>query len=53
MIKKYIMMGIGAILASLVLTGCIPKNENVGKPAAHNYKDSYYNGYYNGGYYYR
>ncbi len=27
MIKKYIMMGVGAILASLVLTGCILKNE--------------------------
>jgi len=53
MIKKYVIMILGAILASMVLTGCIPKNEHVGKPAASNYKDSYYGGYYNNGYYYR
>lgn len=51
--KRYLIMGIGAVLASVILTGCIPKNDHVGKPEAHYYKDSYYNGYYNGGYYYR
>jgi len=48
-----------AILFSSLLTGCIPPNENVGKPAPHSYKDGYYNGGYyyghpyNGDYYYR
>jgi uncharacterized protein with FMN-binding domain len=53
---KYIAFSL-LILSSFVFTGCIPPNDHVGKPAAHNYKDSYYNdGYYGGsygGYYYR
>jgi hypothetical protein len=53
MIKKQISVILGLLLISFMLTGCIPKNEHVGKPAASNYKDSHYNGYYNGGYYYR
>ena len=53
MIKKNVIILFGLILASLFLTGCIPPNENVGKPGPNNYKDGYYGGYYNGGYYYR
>ncbi len=50
---KYLIMAL-LTLSSMLLTGCIPANEHVGKPAASNYKDSYYGGYYsNGRYYYR
>ncbi len=48
-----------AVLFSSLLTGCIPPNEHVGKPAPHSYKDGYYDGGYyyghpyNGDYYYR
>ena len=43
------------VLSSMMLTGCIPANDHVGKPAAKSYKNSYYGGgyYNNGGYYYR
>ena len=48
------------LLSSMLLTGCIPANEHVGKPEPHSYKDSSYGyggGYssrpYNGDYYYR
>jgi len=53
---KYITLAI-LILSSFMFTGCIPPNENVGKPAPHSYKDSAYGDYYgrsyNGDYYYR
>ena len=52
---KYLIMAL-LTLSSMLLTGCIPANEHVGKPAASNYKDSSYGygGYYrNGRYYYR
>jgi hypothetical protein len=57
-IKRLIMMTIFAFLFSMLLNGCIPPNEHVGKPAPHSYKDGYYyDGYYggpyNGSYYYR
>ncbi len=50
---KYIRIVV-AVLSAFLLTGCIPPNEHVGKPAAHSYKDGYYNsGYYgDDGYYY-
>jgi len=41
------------LLSSMLLTGCIPANEHVGKPAAHSYKDSSYGYGYGGGYYSR
>ena len=48
---KYIALAL-LVLSSFMFTGCIPPNEHVGKPAAHNYKDSYYYGdYYRGDYY--
>lgn len=47
--KKKISMILGLVLILFVLTGCIPKNDHVGKPAAHSYKD----GYYDRNYYYR
>ncbi len=53
---KYLTIAL-MLLSSMLLTGCIPANEHVGKPAPHSYKDSYYGyggGYYDrGGYYYR
>jgi len=52
---KYLTIAL-MLLSSMLLTGCIPANDHVGKPAAHNYKDSYYGygSYYDrGGYYYR
>jgi len=50
---RYITLAI-LVLSSMILSGCIPANEHVGKPEAHSYKDSYYGGgYYNDGYYYR
>ena len=52
---KYLTIAL-MLLSSMLLTGCIPANDHVGKPAAHNYKDSYYGhgSYYSGGgYYYR
>jgi len=55
---KYFTLAI-LVLSSFMFTGCIPPNEHVGKPAAHNYKDSYYDdgyygrSYYRGDYYYR
>ena len=56
-VKRYIGMAMFAILFSMLLSGCIPPNEHVGKPAPHSYKDGYYDGYYgapyNGTYYYR
>jgi hypothetical protein len=50
---KFITLAV-LVLASFMFTGCIPPNEHVGKPAAHNYKDSYYGygSYYDRGYYY-
>jgi len=48
---KYFVRAMLALLASMLLQGCIPPNENVGKPAPHSYKDGYYDGYYGGGYY--
>ena len=54
--NKYLTIAL-MLLSSMLLTGCIPANDHVGKPAAHNYKDSYYYGYGSyydrGGYYYR
>jgi len=47
---KFIALAI-LVLSSFMFTGCIPPNEHVGKPAPHNYKDSYYGGYYDDGYY--
>ena len=49
--KRYMLMAIFAFLFSMLLSGCIPPNEHVGKPAPHSYKDGYYDGYYGGGYY--
>jgi len=52
---KYLTIAL-MLLSSMLLTGCIPANEHVGKPAPHSYKDSYYGygSYYDrGGYYYR
>jgi len=47
---KYLILMV-LVLSSMMLTGCIyiPPNDHVGKPAAHNYKDSYY---YRDRYYY-
>ena len=45
---KYLILMI-LVLSSMMITGCIPANDHVGKPAAHNYKDSYY---YRDRYYY-
>ena len=45
---KYLTLAM-LVLSAFMFTGCIPPNEHVGKPAAHNYKDSYY---YDRGYYY-
>ena len=39
-----------SVISSFLLTGCIPPNEHVGKPAAHSYKNDYY---YDDDYYYR
>ena len=59
MLKKrirYITLAI-FVLSSMMLTGCIPANDHVGKPAAHSYKSGYSgyggygNNYYNDGYY--
>jgi uncharacterized protein with FMN-binding domain len=56
--KRFVGMALFAFLFSMLLNGCIPPNEHVGKPAPHSYKDGYYDGYYygepyNGAYYYR
>jgi uncharacterized protein with FMN-binding domain len=48
---RYVLFAISALMLSTLLTGCIPPNEHVGKPAPHSYKDGYYDGYYGGGYY--
>ncbi len=58
MIVKGLGVAILMLFAALMLQGCIPPNEHVGKPPAHSYKDGYYDGYYydhpyNGDYYYR
>ncbi len=48
---KYIVLAL-LMLTSILLTGCIPTNEHVGKPPAHNYNNSYYDrGYYDNRYY--
>jgi len=48
---KYIVLAL-LMLTSILLTGCIPANEHVGKPSAHNYNNSYYDrGYYDNRYY--
>jgi len=39
------------VLSLVFLNGCIPTNENVGKPMPNNYKTPYYGGGYNNGYY--
>ena len=51
---KYLSIAI-LVFSAFVLSGCIPANEHVGKPAPHTYKDSYYGDRYYGdsGYYYR
>jgi len=51
MIKvKTILVWILTIASMSLLTGCIPPNEHVGKPAPHSYKNDYY---YRDDYYYR
>jgi hypothetical protein len=49
---KYTILAL-LVLSSILITGCIPQNEHVGKPAAHNYNNSYYNDRYYGNGYYR
>ncbi len=56
--RRYALFMLSAFVLSMLLTGCIPPNEHVGKPAPHSYKDGYYDGGYyhrpyNGDYYYR
>jgi len=47
---KTVLVLIFAIVSMSLLTGCIPANQHVGKPAPHSYKSGYY---YDRGYYYR
>lgn len=38
---KTILVLIFAIVSMSILTGCIPANDHVGKPAAHSYKSGH------------
>jgi len=50
--KKALILGGTLLIGSFLLSGCIPPNPHVGKPAPHNYHFNSYGGY-NGHYYYR